>query len=265
MLKITNLQKTFNPGTVNAKTALRGLDLTLNDGDFVTVIGGNGAGKSTMLNAIAGVWKPDYGTIEIDGVDVTNMAEHKRAKFLGRVFQDPMKGTAPDMEIAENLAIAARRGTRRKFLWGIRGNERARYRELLSTLELGLEDRLSCKVGLLSGGQRQAVTLLMATLNCPKLLLLDEHTAALDPKTAAKVLEITNKLVTENHLTTLMVTHNMHDAIAYGNRLIMMHEGRIVVDVSGEEKKQLTIQQLLDLFEAGSGSRFSSDKEILSK
>ena len=265
MLKITNLQKTFNPGTVNAKTALRGLDLTLNDGDFVTVIGGNGAGKSTMLNAIAGVWKPDYGTIEIDGVDVTNMAEHKRAKFLGRVFQDPMKGTAPDMEIAENLAIAARRGTRRKFLWGIRGNERARYRELLSTLELGLEDRLSCKVGLLSGGQRQAVTLLMATLNCPKLLLLDEHTAALDPKTAAKVLEITNKLVTENHLTTLMVTHNMHDAIAYGNRLIMMHEGQVVVDVSGEEKKRLTIKQLLDLFEQASGSAFTSDKAILSK
>ena len=265
MLKITNLQKTFNPGTVNAKTALRGLELTLNDGDFVTVIGGNGAGKSTMLNAIAGVWKPDYGTIEIDGVDVTNMAEHRRAKFLGRVFQDPMKGTAPDMEIAENLAIAARRGTRRKFLWGIRGNERARYRELLSTLELGLEDRLSCKVGLLSGGQRQAVTLLMATLNCPKLLLLDEHTAALDPKTAAKVLEITNKLVTENKLTTLMVTHNMHDAIAYGNRLIMMHEGQVVVDVSGEEKKQLTIKQLLDLFEQASGSAFTSDKAILSK
>ena len=265
MLKITNLQKTFNPGTVNAKTALRGLDLTLNDGDFVTVIGGNGAGKSTMLNAIAGVWKPDYGTIEIDGVDVTNMAEHKRAKFLGRVFQDPMKGTAPDMEIAENLAIAARRGIRRKFLWGIRGNERTRYRELLATLELGLEDRLSCKVGLLSGGQRQAVTLLMATLNCPKLLLLDEHTAALDPKTAAKVLEITDKLVTENKLTTLMVTHNMHDAIAYGNRLIMMHEGQVVVDVSGEEKKQLTIRQLLDLFEQASGSAFTSDKAILSK
>ena len=265
MLKITNLQKTFNPGTVNAKIALRGLDLTLHDGDFVTVIGGNGAGKSTMLNAIAGVWKPDYGTIEIDGVDVTNMAEHKRAKFLGRVFQDPMKGTAPDMEIAENLAIAARRGTRRKFLWGIRGNERARYKELLSTLELGLENRLSAKVGLLSGGQRQAVTLLMATLNCPRLLLLDEHTAALDPKTAAKVLEITNKLVTENRLTTLMITHNMHDAITYGNRLIMMHEGRIVVDVSGEEKKNLTISQLLGLFEQASGSAFTSDKVILSK
>ena len=265
MLKITNLQKTFNPGTVNQKTALSGLNLTLADGDFVTVIGGNGAGKSTMLNAIAGVWKPDYGTIEIDGVDVTNMAEHKRAKFLGRVFQDPMKGTSPDMEIAENLSIAKRRGTNRKLVWGIRKAEREQYKELLATLELGLENRLSCKVGLLSGGQRQAVTLLMATLNRPKLLLLDEHTAALDPKTAAKVLEITNKLVTENHLTTLMITHNMHDAIAYGNRLIMMHEGRIVVDVSGEDKKKLTISQLLGLFEQASGSAMTDDKVILSK
>ena len=265
MLKITNLQKTFNPGTVNQKTALSGLNLTLADGDFVTVIGGNGAGKSTMLNAIAGVWKPDYGTIEIDGVDVTNMAEHKRAKFLGRVFQDPMKGTSPDMEIAENLSIAKRRGTNRKLVWGIRKAEREQYKELLATLALGLENRLSCKVGLLSGGQRQAVTLLMATLNRPKLLLLDEHTAALDPKTAAKVLEITNKLVTENHLTTLMITHNMHDAIAYGNRLIMMHEGRIVVDVSGEDKKKLTISQLLGLFEQASGSAMTDDKVILSK
>jgi putative ABC transport system ATP-binding protein len=265
MLKITNLQKTFNPGTVNAKTALSGLDLTLEDGDFVTVIGGNGAGKSTMLNAIAGVWKPDYGTIEVDGVDVTGMPEHKRAAFMGRVFQDPMKGTAPDMEIAENLSIAARRGTKRKLLWGIRKGERERYKKLLATLELGLEDRLSCKVGLLSGGQRQAVTLLMATLNKPKLLLLDEHTAALDPKTAAKVLEITNKLVTENHLTTLMVTHNMHDAIAYGNRLIMMHEGHIAVDISGEEKKKLTIPQLLGLFEQASGNALTDDKVILSK
>jgi len=265
MLKITNLQKTFNPGTVNAKTALNGLDLTLNDGDFVTVIGGNGAGKSTMLNAIAGVWKPDYGTIEIDGTDVTNMPEHKRAAFLGRVFQDPMKGTAPDMEIAENLSIAARRGTKRKLLWGIRKSERAEYKKLLATLELGLESRLSCKVGLLSGGQRQAVTLLMATLRRPKLLLLDEHTAALDPKTAAKVLEITDKLVSESKLTTLMVTHNMHDAIAYGNRLIMMHEGRVVVDVSGEEKKKLTIPDLLGLFEQASGSAFADDKTILSK
>ena len=265
MLKITNLQKTFNPGTVNAKTALSGLNLTLEDGDFVTVIGGNGAGKSTLLNAIAGVWKPDYGTIEIDGVDVTSMPEYKRAKFLGRVFQDPMKGTSPEMEIAENLSIAARRGTKRKLVWGIRKAEREQYKELLATLELGLESRLSCKVGLLSGGQRQAVTLLMATLNRPKLLLLDEHTAALDPKTAAKVLEITDKLVTENHLTTLMITHNMHDAIAYGNRLIMMHEGQIVVDVSGEEKKKLTISQLLGLFEKASGSAMSDDKVILSR
>ena len=265
MLKITNLQKTFNPGTVNAKLALRGLNLTLEDGDFVTVIGGNGAGKSTMLNAIAGVWKPDYGTIEIDGVDVTNMPEFKRAKYLGRVFQDPMKGTAPDMEIAENLSIAARRGTKRKLIRGIKKAEYQQYKELLAALELGLEDRLSCKLGLLSGGQRQAVTLLMATLNRPKLLLLDEHTAALDPKTASKVLEITNRLVTENNLTTLMITHNMHDAIAYGNRLIMMHEGQILVDVSGEEKKNLTISQLLGLFEQASGSAFTSDKVILSK
>ena len=265
MLKITDLQKTFNPGTVNAKTALNGLNLTLNDGDFVTVIGGNGAGKSTMLNAIAGVWKPDYGTVEIDGVDVTNMPEHKRAAFLGRVFQDPMKGTAPDMEIAENLSIASCRGVRRKLVRGVRKRDREEYKKLLATLELGLEDRLSAKVGLLSGGQRQAVTLLMATLRRPKLLLLDEHTAALDPKTAAKVLEITNKLVTENQLTTLMITHNMRDAIAYGNRLIMMHEGRIVVDVSGEEKKKLTIAQLLGLFEQASGSAMADDKIILSK
>lgn len=265
MLRITNLQKTFNPGTVNAKLALRGLNLTLEDGDFVTVIGGNGAGKSTMLNAIAGVWKPDYGTIEIDGVDVTNMPEFKRAKYLGRVFQDPMKGTAPDMEIAENLSIAARRGTKRRLIRGIKKAEYQQYKELLAALELGLEDRLSCKLGLLSGGQRQAVTLLMATLNRPKLLLLDEHTAALDPKTASKVLEITNRLVTENKLTTLMITHNMHDAIAYGNRLIMMHEGQILVDVSGEEKKNLTISQLLGLFEQASGSAFTSDKVILSK
>ena len=264
MLKIKNLYKTFNPGTINEKQALSGLNLTLAPGDFVTVIGGNGAGKSTMLNAIAGVWKPDYGTIEIDGVNVTNMAEHKRAKFLGRVFQDPMKGTAPDMEIAENLAIAARRGRKRKLVWGCTRADRESYRKILAQLELGLEDRLSTKVGLLSGGQRQAVTLLMAALNKPKLLLLDEHTAALDPKTAAKVLEITNKLVTENNLTTLMVTHNMHDAIAYGNRLIMMHEGQVVVDISGEAKKELTIEQLLQLFEESSGSAFTSDKEILS-
>ena len=265
MLKITDLQKTFNPGTVNAKTALSGLNLTLNDGDFVTVIGGNGAGKSTLLNAIAGVWKPDYGTIELDGIDVTSMPEHKRAKFLGRVFQDPMKGTAPDMEIAENLAIASKRGIKRKFVWGVKKSDRAHFRQLLATLDLGLEDRLSTKVGLLSGGQRQAVTLLMATLNRPKLLLLDEHTAALDPKTAAKVLALTDKIVTENKLTTLMITHNMHDAIAYGNRLIMMDNGNVVVDVSGEEKKNLTIEHLLGLFETASGSKFTSDKEILSK
>ncbi|MBQ7295251.1 MAG: ABC transporter ATP-binding protein [Clostridia bacterium] len=265
MLKITNLKKTFNPGTVNAKTALNGLNLTLEDGDFVTVIGGNGAGKSTMLNAIAGVWKPDCGKVEIDGVDVTNMPEYKRAALLGRVFQDPMKGTAPDMEIAENLAIAARRGTKRKLIWGIKKAEREEYKKLLATLELGLENRLSSKVGLLSGGQRQAVTLLMATLRRPKLLLLDEHTAALDPKTAAKVLEITDKIVTENKLTTIMITHNMHDAIAHGNRLIMMHEGRVIIDVSGEEKKKLTIAELLGLFEKASGSEFASDKALLSK
>ena len=264
MLKITNLQKTFNPGTVNAKTALRGLELELADGDFVTVIGGNGAGKSTMLNAIAGVWKPDYGTVEIDGVNVTHMPEHKRAAFMGRVFQDPMMGTAPDMEIAENLSIAARRGKKRRLIWGCTRKERQVYKQLLAQLDLGLEDRLSAKVGLLSGGQRQAVTLLMATINRPKILLLDEHTAALDPKTAAKVLEITDKLVKENHLTTLMVTHNMHDAIAYGNRLIMMHEGRIAVDISGEEKQKLTINQLLALFQQASGSEFTNDKVILS-
>ena len=265
MLKVTNLQKTFNPGTINAKTALNGFDLHIAEGDFVTVIGGNGAGKSTLLNAIAGVWKPDYGTIEIDGVDVTNMPEHKRAEFLGRVFQDPMKGTAPDMEIAENLSIAARRGTKRRLVWGCTRKDRENYRSLLAQLGLGLEDRLSSKVGLLSGGQRQAVTLLMATIRKPKILLLDEHTAALDPKTADKVLKITEKLVTEHKLTTLMITHNMHDAIAYGNRLIMMHEGMVVVDVSGQEKKRMTINQLLDLFEKASGSAFSSDKVILSK
>ncbi len=263
MLKITNLQKTFNPGTVNEKVALNGLDLELRDGDFVTVIGGNGAGKSTLFNAIAGVWKPDCGTIEIDGVDVTNMPEHKRAKYLGRVFQDPMKGTAPDMEIAENLAIAARRGTLRKLVWGVRQAERQQYKQLLATLDLGLEDRLSSKVGLLSGGQRQAVTLLMATLKRPKLLLLDEHTAALDPKTAAKVLEITDQIVTENKLTTVMVTHNMRDAIEHGNRLIMMHEGRVVVDVEGEDKKQLQVSDLLELFAKASGNEFTNDRAIL--
>ena len=263
MLKITNLQKTFNPGTVNEKTALNGLNLHIKEGEFVTVIGGNGAGKSTLQNAVAGVWKPDFGTIEIDGVDVTNMPEYKRAAFLGRVFQDPMKGTAPDMEIAENLAIASKRGVRRRFVRGVRRSDRAYYRELLQTLDLGLEDRLSAKVGLLSGGQRQALTLLMATMKKPKLLLLDEHTAALDPKTAAKVLDATRKIVEKNNLTTLMITHNMRDAIAYGNRLIMMYDGRIVVDVSGEEKKQLTVEQLLGLFSQASGSTEADDKLIL--
>jgi len=263
MLKITNLQKTFNAGTVNAKTVLDGLNLELKAGDFVTVIGGNGAGKSTLLNAIAGVWKPDFGSIEIDGVDVTYMPEHKRAKYLGRVFQDPMKGTAPDMEIAENLAIAAKRGVKRRFVRGVKKADRDQYRELLASLDLGLEDRLSTKVGLLSGGQRQAVTLLMATINRPKLLLLDEHTAALDPKTAAKVLELTDQIVHKNHLTTLMITHNMKDAIAHGNRLIMMHEGKILIDVAGEEKKNLTVEQLLNLFTQASGGGVN-DRMVLS-
>ena len=264
MLKITNLHKTFNAGTVNAKKALNGLSLELADGDFVTVIGGNGAGKSTLLNAISGVWKPDFGTVEIDGIDVTNMPEHKRAAYLGRVFQDPMKGTAPDMEIAENLAIAARRGKRRGLSWGVRRSEREEYKALLAQLDLGLENRLSSKVGLLSGGQRQAVTLLMATLKKPKVLLLDEHTAALDPKTAAKVLEITDKIVNENKLTTLMITHNMRDAIDHGNRLIMLHEGRVIIDVSGEEKKSLTVEDLLEMFTKASGNAFTSDRAILS-
>jgi len=263
MLKITGLRKTFNPGTINAKTALDGLELHLKDGDFVTVIGGNGAGKSTLLNAIAGVWKPDEGKIEIDGVDVTVMPEHKRASFLGRVFQDPMKGTSPDMEIAENLAIASKRGVKRRFVRGVRKSDRARFKELLAPLELGLEDRLSAKVGLLSGGQRQALTLLMATLNRPKLLLLDEHTAALDPKTAAKVLELTDQIVNKNKLTTLMITHNMKDAIAHGNRLIMMHEGKIIIDVSGEEKQNLTVEQLLELFNRASGGGAVNDRMIL--
>ena len=265
MLEIRNISKTFNKGTVNEKKALSGLSLTLEDGDFVTVIGGNGAGKSTLLNAIAGTWFVDRGKIILDGQDLTRMPEYKRAAFLGRVFQDPMKGTAPDMEIAENLSIAARRGKKRRLVRGIRKGERAEYREILSQLELGLEDRLSTKVGTLSGGQRQALTLLMASLNKPKLLLLDEHTAALDPKTAAKVLELTDKIVTKDNLTTLMITHNMRDAIKHGNRLIMMHEGKVAVDIRGEEKKNLTIEQLLELFERSSGSEFTSDKEILSK
>ena len=264
MLELRNVKKTFFPGTVNEKVALKGIDLVLEDGDFVTIIGGNGAGKSTLLNAISGAWSLDCGEVIIDGVDITHMPEHKRAKYLGRVFQDPMKGTAADMEIEENLALAARRGKTRGFKWRISGAERAAYQELLSTLDLGLETRLTHKVGLLSGGQRQAVTLLMATLKTPKLLLLDEHTAALDPKTAAKVLEITDRVVEKDHLTTLMITHNMKDAITHGNRLIMMHEGRIIIDVKGEEKKKLTVEDLLAMFAKASGGEFANDRALLS-
>ncbi|MDD7391086.1 MAG: ATP-binding cassette domain-containing protein [Lachnospiraceae bacterium] len=263
MLEIKNVYKTFNPGTVNEKQALRGISLTLEDGDFVTVIGGNGAGKSTMLNAVAGVWPVDEGQIIIDGVDVTKLSEHKRAAYLGRVFQDPMNGTAATMGIEENLALAYRRGQHRTLRPGIRRKEREEYRELLKILGLGLEDRLTSKVGLLSGGQRQALTLLMATLKKPKLLLLDEHTAALDPKTAAKVLETTETIVNRDHLTTLMITHNMRDAIAHGNRLIMMMEGKIILDIRGEEKKKLTVEDLLHQFEVVSGEQFASDKAIL--
>ena len=253
MLELKNIYKTFNPGTINEKVALNGLNLTLNEGDFVTVIGGNGAGKSTMLNAVAGTWFVDEGQILIDGTDVTKLPEHKRAAYLGRVFQDPMTGTAATMGIEENLALAKRRGKLRSLRSGITKAEREEYRELLKVLGLGLEDRLTSKVGLLSGGQRQALTLLMATLKKPKLLLLDEHTAALDPKTAAKVLEITEMIVNRDHLTTLMITHNMQDAIAHGNRLIMMMEGKIILDIQGEEKKQLTVRNLLDQFEKASG------------
>ena len=264
MLELKNICKTFNPGTVNEKRALTGLNLTLNDGDFVTVIGGNGAGKSTMLNAVAGTWMVDSGSILIDGTDVTRLPEHKRAAFIGRVFQDPMMGTAPTMQIEETLALAARRGERRGLGWGITKAERAQYREMLRRLDLGLEDRLTSKVGLLSGGQRQALTLLMASLKKPKLLLLDEHTAALDPKTAAKVLSLSDQIVEENHLTTMMVTHNMKDAIVHGNRLIMMYDGHIVIDVSGEDKKKLTVPDLLALFSKVSGSDEADDKMLLS-
>lgn len=263
MLQLKNIHKTFNLGTINEKVALDGVDLVLNEGDFVTVIGGNGAGKSTTLNAIAGVWPIDEGSILIDGIDVTGLPEHKRAMYLGRVFQDPMTGTTATMQIDENLALAARRGKRRGLGWGITAEEKEKYHELLKMLDLGLEDRMTSKVGLLSGGQRQALTLLMATLQRPKLLLLDEHTAALDPKTAAKVLELTDKIVEENNLTTLMITHNMKDAIAHGNRLIMMHEGRIVLDIGPEEKKKLTVEDLLQKFEDVSGEEFSSDKALL--
>ena len=264
MLEIKNIYKTFNAGTVNEKRALNGLSLNLEDGDFVTVIGGNGAGKSTMLNAIAGVWPVDEGQIIIDGVDVTKLSEHKRAKYLGRVFQDPMTGTAATMGIEENLALAKRRGKSRLLRPGITRQEREEYHELLKILGLGLEDRLTSKVGLLSGGQRQALTLLMATLKKPQLLLLDEHTAALDPKTAAKVLEITDMIVNRDHLTTMMITHNMRDAITHGNRLIMMWEGKIILDIQGEEKKKLTVKDLLDKFEEASGEEFSNDSALLS-
>ena len=264
MLEIKEIWKTFNSGTVNEKQALRGVSLTLEDGDFCTVIGGNGAGKSTMLNAVAGTWTVDEGSISIDGVDVTHLPEYKRAPYIGRVFQDPMLGTAPTMQIVENLALAARRGRRRGLRWGITAAEKELYHQMLKNLDLGLEDRLTSKAGLLSGGQRQALTLLMASLRKPKLLLLDEHTAALDPKTAAKVLELSDRIVAENHLTTMMVTHNMRDAIAHGNRLIMMYDGKIVIDVSGEEKKKLTVHQLLELFSKVSGSDEADDKLLLS-
>ena len=265
MLEINNIIKTFNPGTVNEKVALRGVSLHLKPGDFVTVIGGNGAGKSTLMNTVAGVCPVDSGSISIDGVDVTALPEHKRAKFIGRVFQDPMMGTAASMQIEENLALAARRGKPRTLRPGITRAEWEGYREQLKILGLGLEDRLTAKVGLLSGGQRQALTLLMATLQKPKLLLLDEHTAALDPKTAAKVLEVTQRIVERDSLTTLMITHNMKDAIAYGNRLIMMYDGRILVDVAGEEKNKLTVEELLGLFNQASGSDEADDKLLLSK
>ena len=264
MLEIKEIYKTFNKGTVNEKHALNGVNLTLNEGDFCTVIGGNGAGKSTTLNAIAGVWPVDSGALIIDGKDVSGLSEHKRAPYLGRVFQDPMTGTVADMEIIENLALAARRGKRRGLSWGVKAKEREKYRELLAEFELGLEDRMSSKVGLLSGGQRQAITLLMATLQKPKLLLLDEHTAALDPKTASKVLELSDKIIKENNLTALMVTHNMKDAIVHGNRLIMMNNGKVILDISGEEKKKLTVDELLKKFEMVSNSKLENDRMLLS-
>ncbi len=263
MLELNNLCKTFNPGTINEKVALNHLNLHLEEGDFVTIIGGNGAGKSTMLNAIAGVFPVDSGSILIGGVDVTHLPEYQRAKYIGRVFQDPMMGTAGTMQIEENLALAARRGTFRSLRKGITAAERESYRQQLKVLDLGLEDRMTAKVGLLSGGQRQALTLLMATLEKPKLLLLDEHTAALDPKTAEKVLQATDRIVERDHLTTVMITHNMRDAIAHGNRLIMMYNGHVVVDVSGEEKRKLTVEQLLNLFSQASGSDEADDKLLL--
>jgi len=264
MLVVQNIYKTFNSGTINEKRALNGVSLTLNEGDFVTVIGGNGAGKSTLLNALAGVWPIDSGKIFVDNIDITTKMEHKRAAYLGRVFQDPMMGTAAGMEIDENLALAMRRGKVRGLGPGITAKERIKYKEMLAMLDLGLEDRLSSKVGLLSGGQRQALTLLMASLKKPKLLLLDEHTAALDPKTAAKVLDTTEKIVKRDNLTTLMITHNMKDAISHGNRLIMMNNGIIIFDISGEEKKNLTVANLLQKFTEASGQEFANDRMMLS-
>lgn len=263
MLKIDEVYKTFNRGTINEKRALNGVNLELNEGDFVTIIGGNGAGKSTLLNSICGVFPVDSGSIIIDGIDVTRLPEHKRAKYLGRVFQDPMMGTAADMWIEENMSLAYRRGQRRGLKWAITSKERKIYKEMLSQLGLGLENRLSSKVGLLSGGQRQALTLLMAVMQKPKLLLLDEHTAALDPKTAETVLNLSDKFIAEDNLTTLMITHNMKDAIAHGNRLIMMHEGRVIYNVSGEEKKKLTVDDLLMKFASLSGEEFANDRALL--
>ena len=265
MLDISGISKTFNPGTINEKRALNRLSLHLNPGDFVTVIGGNGAGKSTMLNAIAGVWPVDEGRIVLDGHDLTPLPEYKRAFLIGRVFQDPMMGTAPTMQIDENLALAARRGKKRTLRWHCSKSEREKYHEQLKSLHLGLEDRLTQKVGLLSGGQRQALTLLMASIQKPKLLLLDEHTAALDPQTAKKVLELTREIVERDHLTALMVTHNMRDAIATGNRLIMMYEGKILLNLAGEEKKKLTVDDLMKKFEEASGEEFADDQTLLSK
>jgi len=264
MLKVDGIYKVFNPGTVNQKIALRDVSLHLEEGDFVTLIGGNGAGKSTLLNCIAGVYGVDKGAIYIAGTDVTKLPEFKRAKMLGRVFQDPMMGTASDMILEENLALALRRGQPRGLKWGITNKERETYRQMLSRLDLGLEDRLQTKVGMLSGGQRQAITLLMATVKKPKLLLLDEHTAALDPKTAERVLSMTDQLIKENNLTTMMVTHNMRDAIRYGNRLIMMHDGRIILDIKNDEKKKLTVEGLLKRFGNVSGEEFAYDRTLLS-
>lgn len=264
MLELCNLRKTFNIGTINEKKALCGIDIRLNEGDFVTVVGGNGAGKSTMLNAIAGVWPIDEGTISINGVNVTSLPEHKRALYIGRVFQDPMMGTAANMGIEENLALALRRGNKRTLRWGITKEERERYHEELRKLSLGLEDRMTSKVGLLSGGQRQAITLLMSTLQKPKLLLLDEHTAALDPATAAKVLELTDQIIAENNLTAMMITHNMTDAIRHGNRLLMMNAGRIILDISGEEKKKLQKADLLEKFAKIAGVQEETDSVLLS-